>query len=137
LIILSTDAIIAFANANASTIPTYVCIDDAYAEWYFDKFGVNLDRSLSLPAQHALQGHPKSPRLWEEFINKILIEHLHLKSTTHERSIYSGKYKDNLILIQRQVDDIAVAAPTTKLAQEIILGFACNASYRPSVIHSA
>ena len=120
LIILTTDAVNAFANADAPSIPTYVRIDDAYADWYYDTFGLQLDRSKCLPAQHALQGHPESPRLWEQFINNILCDKLHLKSTTHERSIYSGMFNGHRILVKRQVDDIAVAAPTIDIAKEII-----------------
>ena len=120
LIILTTDAVNAFANADAPTIPTYVRIDDAYYEWYFNKFGVQLNRSHCLPAQHALQGHPESPRLWEEYINRILKDKLNLSPTTHERSIYSGFFNGHRILLKRQVDDIAIAAPTQQIAQEII-----------------
>ena len=110
----------AFANANAPTTPTYVRIDDAYAEWYFNKFGIQLDRNLCLPALHALQGHPESPRLWEEHINAILIDKLQLRNTTHERNIYIGSYCNHRILVLRQVDDLAVAAPTVEIAQEFI-----------------
>ena len=120
LVILTTDAVNAFANADAPTIPTYVRIDDAYAEWYYEKYHVELDRSLYLPAQHALQGHPESPRLWEQYITNILRTKLNLVSTTHERSIYSGTYEGHKILVTRQVDDIAVAAPTLEIAQNII-----------------
>ena len=120
LIILTTDAVNAFANADAPSIPTYVRIDDAYAEWYFNKFGITVDRSHCLPAQHALQGHPESPRLWEEYINRILKDKLNLVPTTHERSIYSGLFKGYRILLKRQVDDIAIAAPTKEIAEEII-----------------
>ena len=73
-----------------------------------------------LPALHALQGHPESPRLWEEHINRILIDKLNLRNTTHERNIYSGTFKTHRILVLRQVDDLAIAAPTVAIAQEFI-----------------
>ena len=120
LIALGTDAVNAFANADAPSIPTYVRIDDAYAEWYFNKFGITLDRNQCLPALHALQGHPESPRLWEEYINNILINKLNLRHTTHERNIYTGTFQGHRILLLRQVDDIAVAAPTVDVARALI-----------------
>ena len=46
-------------------MPTFVAIDDAYADWYQDRFGEKLDRTMVLPVLHALQGHPESGRLWD------------------------------------------------------------------------
>ena len=66
------DAKDAYAHSLPPEVPTYVSIDDQYADWYEYCFGVKLDRSMVLPVQHALQGHPESGRLWEQHITKIL-----------------------------------------------------------------
>ena len=42
---------------------TYLAIDDAYADWYKDKFGVEVNRRYILPVYHCLQGHPESRKM--------------------------------------------------------------------------
>jgi hypothetical protein len=70
--------------------------------------------------QHALQGHPKSGRLWEEHINQILLgPKLKFTTTTHDRTIYRTVYKGHKILLLRQVDDFAIASPSETIATEI------------------
>jgi hypothetical protein len=118
--VCKTDAVNAYANAHAPSIPTYVRIDDAYYDWYTDFHGQPPSRDMVLRVMHAIQGHPESGHLWESFINDILINKLLLKSTTHERSLYHGTYNGVPILLKRQVDDIAVAAPTIDVAQQLI-----------------
>jgi hypothetical protein len=50
-----TDCTNAYANAPLPNIPTFVCIDDAYANWYHKKYGIKLDCTMVLQALHALQ----------------------------------------------------------------------------------
>ena len=119
LVVLSTDADNAYANSPAPKTPTYVRIDDAYAEWYYHRYGKNIDRSLVLPVLHALQGHPEAGALWETTINGILSD-LGFKSTTHERSIYRGTIDGQRVLICRQVDDLAVACGDVSVSKGII-----------------
>jgi hypothetical protein len=82
------DATDAFAHSPPPDTPTFVHVDEAYAEWYEDRFGTVLGRHLVLPVPYALQGHPESGRLWEATINAI-ISHptLAFKSTTRDRTI--------------------------------------------------
>ena len=83
------DALDAFAHSPPPDVPTFVSIDDAYAEWYKWKYQKKIDRSKVLPVLHALQGHPESGKLWEKMINKILFsKELNFKCTTHDRTIY-------------------------------------------------
>ncbi|KAG7356322.1 reverse transcriptase RNA-dependent DNA polymerase [Nitzschia inconspicua] len=85
-------------------------IDDAYAEWYKARFGVALDRNMVFLVLQALQGHPESGHLWETYINKILsLPELSFHSTTHDRTIYSGVFVGEPILLLHQVDDFALA----------------------------
>ena len=58
--LFSGDAKDAYAHFSPPETPTFVQIDDAYADWYKNKFGKKIDQSLVLPVQHALQGHPES-----------------------------------------------------------------------------
>jgi hypothetical protein len=111
------DAKDAFAHSPPPARPTYVAIDDAYAEWYFTRFGIRLDRSHVLPVQHALQGHPESGKLWEGHISAILRSPtFNFQPTTHDKSIYRGLYNDIPILLLHQVDDFSLATPSEDIA---------------------
>ncbi|KAG7359997.1 reverse transcriptase RNA-dependent DNA polymerase [Nitzschia inconspicua] len=84
------------------------------------RFGVTLDRNMVLPVLHALQGHPESGRLWETYINKILsLPELSFRSTTHDRTIYSGVFEGEPILLLRQVDDFALACRRESTAKAV------------------
>jgi hypothetical protein len=114
------DAQDAYAHSPPPETPTFVQIDDAYADWYFARYNKQIDRKLVLPVQHALQGHPESGRLWEATINKILSSNpLQFKSTTHSRTIYSTTFDGHHILLLRQVDDFALACPTESIAKNV------------------
>jgi hypothetical protein len=52
-------------------------------------------------------------------INKIL-DYLDIVYTTHERSIYRGKIDRNVVLLYRQVDDLAVACSDPSVTQGLI-----------------
>ena len=87
-LIYGGDAKDAYAHSPPPSIPTFVFIDDQYAEWYEWKFGVKLDRKKVLPVQHALQGHPESGKLWERTINKVLrCPRLNFQTTVHDRTV--------------------------------------------------
>ena len=53
------DAQDAYAHSPPPEHPTYVSIDDQYAEWYENRFHKKINRSYVLPVLHALQGHPE------------------------------------------------------------------------------
>jgi hypothetical protein len=62
-----------------------------------------------------LQGHPETGAL----ISKIL-DDLDIVYTTHERSIYRGKIGGKVVLLCRQVEDLAVASSDPTAAQGVI-----------------
>ncbi|KAG7357166.1 reverse transcriptase RNA-dependent DNA polymerase [Nitzschia inconspicua] len=110
----------AFAHSPGPKIPTYVYIDNAYADWYFARFGTHLDRRLVLLVLRSLQGHPESGRLWEEHINNILsCDELQFRHTTLDHTIYSTVYKSKKVLMLRQVDDFSIACDDRSIAIEI------------------
>ncbi len=69
-----------------------------------------LDPNNMIPVLSAMQGHPECPRLWEKNANAILQE-LGLTPTVHEPCLYSGMISGNCVILKRQVDDFAIAAP--------------------------
>lgn len=114
------DATDAFAHSPPPSVPTFVRIDDAYADWYKWRYDVDLDRSHVLPVQHALQGHPESGRLWETHIGEILASpEFGFVPTTHDRCIYTAVVDGVRVLLLRQVDDFALAAPSEDVAKRI------------------
>ncbi|KAI2506527.1 hypothetical protein MHU86_7937 [Fragilaria crotonensis] len=95
---LKVDATNAYANSPPPNQPTFVVIDDQYADWYLARHGTDVSREMVFPVQHALQGHPESGALWEKFVNSVIARH-GFTSTTHERSLYQGTYKGRGMLI--------------------------------------
>lgn len=79
-----------FAEAPPPVQPYFMIIDDQFAEWWTESEGKPpIPEGCVLPVQHALQGHPEAPRLWEQHIHCILTEELKFRSTTHEKCLYS------------------------------------------------
>jgi len=114
------DAQDACALSPPPETPTFVSIDDAYADWCEHRFKKKLDRSPVLPVLHALQGHPKSGKLWEKHIAAILRSpKFGFKSTTHDKSVCSATFEGTKMLLLRQVDDFAVACPTEDIAKRL------------------
>ena len=116
---LKVDATNAYANSPPPDQPTFVVIDDQYADWYLARHGVAISRNMVLPVQHALQGHPESGALWEKLVNSVIARH-GFKSTTHERSLYQGIYKGHRMLICRQVDDLAIGCVDTDAVKDLV-----------------
>jgi hypothetical protein len=63
--VTGVDCTNAYANAPSPDQPTYVRIDDAYADWHRPRHGKEVDRSWVLPVLKALQAHPGPGALWE------------------------------------------------------------------------
>jgi len=72
-----------------------------------------------IPILSAMQGHPESPRLWEKHADAILRE-LGLTPTIHEPCLYSGIINGKRIILMRQVDDFAIAAPDSHTADHLL-----------------
>jgi hypothetical protein len=108
---MGADCTNAYAKSPSPTQPTFVRIDDAYADWYRSRHGKEVDRSLVLPVLKALQGHPEAGALWEKHINKIL-DDLDIVYTTHERSIYRGKIEGKILLLYDKSTTSLSLAPT-------------------------
>ena len=110
----------AFAEAPPPVAPLYITIDRQYKQWYENKFKKKIPDGHVVKVRRALQGHPEAARLWSQLIDKLLREKLHLKPTTHEPCLYSGKYDNTDVLFLRQVDDFAIACPEEKIAKGMI-----------------
>ena len=79
--------------------PTYVRIDDQYADWYFYKYKVHIDRSMVLTVLHALQGHLESGALWAKHSIATHTDELGLKSLKHAPFIWVVSLDGHEVLI--------------------------------------
>ena len=86
-LIFGSDMSNAFAEAPAPKAPLYLKVDIAYKNWWLNKTGVQLEGDYYVKVNHAIQGHPESPRLWQLFIDDIL-KKIGFRATTHEPCIY-------------------------------------------------
>merc|ERR1712155_333372 len=77
LTVYDDDETDAYAHSPAPS-DTYLAIDGAYADWYKDTFGKEINRRYILPVKHCLQGHPESRKMWMHFIENILIKEMGL-----------------------------------------------------------
>lgn len=119
LLVYGSDVSNAFGEAAPPKQGFYIRPDQAFKEWWTEHKGYPpIPDGYVIPVLAAMQGHPESPRLWEKHIDKIL-RSIGLKPTTHEPCLYSGTFLGQRVLLMRQVDDFAVAAPTSKLADHL------------------
>lgn len=123
LLAMGADAGNAFAEAPPPLQRFYMRIDEQFRTWWTECKGRSpIPKNYVLPVNNALQGHPESPRLWEQHIHKILVENLHFTATTHEKCLYSRLHPvtSQLQLLLRQVDDFSVSADDQVACMEII-----------------
>ena len=91
-------------------------IDEVFREWYEKvEQKPTIPPNFVLPVNHALQGHPESPRLWAQKIHSVLTK-LGYKNTTHEPCLYIKTAKEQSIFFLRQVDDFLISAPDEGIA---------------------
>jgi hypothetical protein len=85
-VMMVADCTYAYANAPSPGQPSYVRIDDAYADWYRSRHTKEADRSLVLPALKALQGHPEAGALWESTSTRFSTTSISYTTHTSEAS---------------------------------------------------
>jgi hypothetical protein len=118
--VLGADAGNAFGEAPPPVEPFYMSIDEQFRTWWTECLGNDpIPEGSVLPVNHALQGHPEAPRLWEKHIVKIL-GNLGFKSTTHEKCIYQKTIDGKKVLFLRQVDNFAVSCRQPAIAAAVI-----------------
>jgi hypothetical protein len=111
LLVFGADVSNAFAEAPPPKQGFFIHPDRAFHKWWVThKKLPPIPPSHVIPVLSAMQGHPKSPRLWEKHADKILRE-IGLMPMVHEPCLYSGIINDILVLFMQQVDDFTIAAP--------------------------
>ena len=111
LLVFGSDVCNAFAEALPPKQGFYIRPDRAFNEWWVNFKGhPPIPPGHVIPVLSAMQGHPESPRLWEKHADAILRD-IGLTPTIHEPCLYSGTINGTCIILMRQVDDFAIAAP--------------------------
>lgn len=117
---IGADVSNAFAEAPPPHMPFYVYVDETFRDWWEnDQKKPLIPPGYVLRVNHALQGHPESPRLWEKHIDRILRK-LQFQPTTHDPCLYHRNVEGKHVLFLRQVDDFAIAARDPDDAHAII-----------------
>jgi hypothetical protein len=98
--------------------PTYIRIKDVYADWYSSQRGDEVDRSLVLLVIKCSMPYRDTPKLvgsahHQNHRRRYRVHHTRVKYL----SIYRGMIDGNVVLLCRQVDDIAVACSDPTVAQ--------------------
>ena len=119
-LVYGSDMSNAFAEAPPPKAPLYLKVDAAYKNWWKNKTGEDLDGDYYVKVQHAIQGHPESPRLWQLYIDSILKD-IGFVATTHEPCVYrlpQHVLGEEMFLL-RQVDDFALGCDSTEAAEKV------------------
>ena len=89
----------AFVEAPAPVNLFFMNPDNQYREWWQSLGNKPIPDGYVIPILKALQGHPKSPRLWDKHILKKLTQELGFKSTVHEPCLYYKPDANNNITL--------------------------------------
>jgi hypothetical protein len=110
----------AFAKAPPPKQPFFIRLDKAFHKWWENHLKCNpIPSGHIIPDLSAMQGHPKSPRLWEKHADKILQE-IGLTPMVHKPCLYSGVVNSNCVLFMRQGDNFAATAPNAKTSNMLM-----------------
>jgi deoxyuridine 5'-triphosphate nucleotidohydrolase len=110
LIVVGADVSNAFAEAPAPGDTFYIIPDHIFQLWWVQhKKRQPIPSGWVLKVKFALQGHPESPRLWEQHTRQILTGKLGYKSMHHEKCLYQAVLYGHWTMLLRQVDDFALA----------------------------
>ena len=120
MIVVGADVSNAFTEAPPPKAPLYVIVDQQFREWWATQGRGDISLGWVMTVQHALQGHPESPRLWAIMIDQIIRTEVNLIPTTHEPCLYSGYVDGHKVLFLRQVDYFAVACDNIETANKVI-----------------
>ena len=117
-IAIGADAGNAFAEAPPPKQTFYMRIDAQFRDWWLQTKGETIPLGWVLPTLRALQGHPESPRLWEQHINTILTT-LGWTACKHEQCVYHIIFRSTKMFLLRQVDDFAISCADASMAGEM------------------
>jgi len=120
-VVVGADVSNAFAEAPAPGNTFYIIPDHIFHSWWVNhKKRQPIPPGWVLRVKFALQGHPESPRLWEQHIRKILTGKLGYQSMHHERCLYQAVLYGHWTMLLRQVDDFAFAVKTETIGRNIV-----------------
>jgi hypothetical protein len=120
LLIFGADISNAFAEAPPPKQGFYIYPDKAFHDWCVKhKQRPPIPPGHVIPILLAMQGHLEAPHLWEKHVDAILHK-LGLIPTVHKPCLHCGIVNGKWILLKRQVDNFAIAAPDAKTANILL-----------------
>jgi len=111
-VMMATDAINAYAQSGPLERTTYLVVDDANREWYYERNKILLSPGSLIELNSSIQGHPYAGGNWQEKVNLVLSS-MNWSSLKHEPCLYQkdmGDAPDQLMC--RQVDDMLFTVKT-------------------------
>ena len=111
-IVMATDAVNTYAQSGPLEKRTYLVVDDAIREWYYQRYKLFLPPGSLIELKSSIQGHPDAGANWQEKVNLVLSS-MNWISMKHEPCLYRkdmGDAPDQLMC--RQVDDMLLAVKT-------------------------
>ena len=119
-IVVGSDASNTFAEVPTPKAPLYLRLDTQFHEWWKAKGRPPIPDGYGVKVFKAIQGHPKSPRLWDILINGIITK-LGFKPCKHKPCIYyHPNYKGAEAYFLRQVDDFEISCKAQNMEKDII-----------------
>jgi hypothetical protein len=119
LLICGGDVTDAHAHALGPSKPTFMCWDDAKAEWWFAKTGEQIPKGKGSEILCAIQGHPEAGNARECFICDILFS-LGFRNSTHEKNTHCMNHGTSVVLLACQVDDFALGCVDDSTARAVM-----------------
>jgi hypothetical protein len=114
------DVLNAFAEAPQPKQGFYIKPDKAFHDWWVNhKKHLPIPPDAVIPVLSAMQGHPESPRLWEEHANQILFK-FGMHPITHEPCLHLGIIAGHCVLFLCQVDAFAIACEQESTANILL-----------------
>jgi len=116
-VVMATDAVNAYAQSGPLERTTYLVVDDAIREWYYERYKVLLPPGSLIELKSSIQGHPDAGGNWQEKVNLVLSS-MNWLSMKHKPCLYRrdmGDAPDQLMC--QQVDDMLLTVKTEDLVE--------------------
>ena len=119
-LLYAADAVNAFAQSGPLKKPCYLMVDEAFREWYYERYKIMLPANALVELLSSIQGHPDAGGNWQAMVNTAL-QKLKFIRLVHEPCLYrKGEDPKKDVLMCRQVDDLLFSVFARKEFEGIV-----------------